>query len=81
MKSWRAEDTDVSQSKDVKEKDEEPPRNKCKCEGQVESGKSQRIKKITGQEFLNRLLPSVGDAIFQPMSRDVVNRRRESENP
>lgn len=35
----------------------------------------------TGQQFPSRFLPSVGDAIFQPMSRDVANRRRESEDP
>lgn len=35
----------------------------------------------TGQQSPSRLLPSVGDAIFQPMSRDVTNRRRESEDP
>lgn len=36
---------------------------------------------ITGQQSPSRLLPSVGDAIFQPMSRDAANRRRESEDP
>lgn len=43
-------------------------------ESSLERGKAER----RGEESLCRLLPSVGDAIFQPMSRDVTNRRRES---
>ena len=38
-------------------------------------------KDVAGERSLSRFLPSVGDAIFQPMSRDVANRRRESLDP
>lgn len=56
------------------ERKEKNQSNQCRFERQTESG----AKKVADEGSLNRFLPSVGDAIFQPMSRDVANRRRES---
>lgn len=72
MKDRHAEDAPASQGKEVEKRGAKE--KKCKFEKQTESG----AKEVADEGSLNRLLPSVGDAIFQPMSRDVANCRRES---
>lgn len=73
VKNRRAEDAPASRGREV---------GGGKRGAQVRPADGERkLPGGAGEGSLSRLLPSVGDAIFQPMSRDATNRRRESEDP